>query len=166
MFPEGRWDLDIKKLIRSMKRSQKLWKYFYDYAEHCLDRDILFSAIIVRKLVEDESIAEKEIAAIQKKYPNFPKAPLESLGITIPVLHFEFVGEEPIVQRVCADDYKNAQPEERKIKDICNWIIHSYVWRVTADGKGFIVASDYDKSKLAYYVSLDDYITALEKCFL
>ncbi len=165
MFPEGRWDIDISKLIRSMKRSRKLWNISCDYFAHCLDRDLLYSAVIVRKHIEDETIAKKEIAALQKEYPQFPDAPLRSLEIKIPVLRFDFVGEEPVIQQLCAEDYKHAQKEERSIKEICNWIIHSYVWRVAWDGRGFFVASDFDKARLIYYVDLDNYIRALEECF-
>ena len=130
-----------------------------------MDRDLLYSAIILRKLVEDDAIAKKEINSIRKEYPNFPMPLLKSLNVTVPVLSFEYVGEESIIQRVCTDDYKNAKKEEKNIKDICNWIIHSYVWRVTLGASGFIVASDYDKSKTAYFVDLDDYIKALKDCF-
>lgn len=50
--------------------------------------------------------------------------------------------------------------------DICNWLIHSYVFFFTYDTNekidGFYVSSDYDRNKVLYWVALKEWIAYME----
>lgn len=50
----------------------------------------------------------------------------------------------------------------RKYNDVCNWLVHSYVWSISysSDQKrfvGFLVASDRFKEKFVHFVSFDEW---------
>ena len=58
--------------------------------------------------------------------------------------------------------YGEGQAASLKVKDVCNWLLHSYVWGVAgyADQKGFagfLVASDFDKEKFVHFVSFGEW---------
>ena len=64
--------------------------------------------------------------------------------------------------KICVSSYGEGQAASLKVKDVCNWLLHSYVWGVAgyADQKGFagfLVASDFDKEKFVHFVSFDEW---------
>lgn len=50
--------------------------------------------------------------------------------------------------------------------DICNWLIHSYVFFFPHDENGvidsFYVSSDYDRNKILYRIELKDWLAYME----
>lgn len=49
-----------------------------------------------------------------------------------------------------------------KAKDVCNWLLHSYVWDVARneDRKNFavfLVASDFDKVKFVHFIPFEEW---------
>ena len=64
--------------------------------------------------------------------------------------------------KICVSSYGEGQAASLKVKDVCNWLLHSYVWGVAGyeDQKGFagfLVASDFDKEKFVHFVSFDEW---------
>ena len=64
--------------------------------------------------------------------------------------------------KICVSSYGEGQAASLKVKDVCNRLLHSYVWGVAgyADQKGFagfLVASDFDKEKFVHFVSFDEW---------
>ena len=58
MIFDGHWKREVKALSREIS----LWRRLLfpsDYAKHRLNRAILYSAAILRKIIEDEREAEK-----------------------------------------------------------------------------------------------------------
>ena len=55
--------------------------------------------------------------------------------------------------KICVSSYGEGQAASLKVKDVCNWLLHSYVWGVA----GFLVASDFDKEKFVHFVSFDEW---------
>ena len=51
-------------------------------------------------------------------------------------------------------------------RDVCNWLIHSYVFFFGCDEDGtvdsFFVSSDVDRNKMLYRIELKDWITYME----
>ena len=50
-------------------------------------------------------------------------------------------------------------------RDVCNWLIHSYMFFMLEDDKPcsfFCVSSDYDRNKHLYIVSIDDWLKYME----
>lgn len=69
--------------------------------------------------------------------------------------------------KLCAADYGKGTDISLRTKDVCNWLIHSYVWGVahyTNEKKyaGFLVASDYDKEKFVHFISFDEWVKLIK----
>lgn len=168
MILDGYWKNELKKLIKELRFWQKFSNWHADFFEHKINRVLLLSAVVVRKIVEDEENAQKEIKKLDMPMPLF-----KILKATINVLKYPFVGEKDFVaHKICVEDYDSPdyKKEDVSLKNCCNWMIHSYVWNLMYDkvpGKvvGFAVASDFDKVKCLYLVRLDDWIKSLEFCF-
>ncbi len=117
-----------------------------------LEKVIFYSAFIIRKLIDchvktsDE--ADKYILQVEKRIP------LKSIDL----LH------------QCLDenmyDWGSVQKENTKGKDICNWLIHSYVFFFSQKEDetidGFFVSSDYDKNKALYYIPINDWLNYMD----
>lgn len=115
-----------------------------DSAYTVLEKTVFYSAFIIRKLIDclgktsDE--ADQYVLHI-KKY-----RPLKEVNI----MH-----RWPNANSY---DWDHPQNVTVKGKDICNWLIHSYIFFFifSEDGsvEGFAVASDFDRNKALYYVSV------------
>ena len=66
------------------------------------------------------------------------------------------------------DEYNWDNTAHEKVygKNVCNWLIHSYVFRFQFDDNGvvsgFFVSSDYDRNKALYTISLADWINFVD----
>ena len=158
MIFDGRWKWELKQLSWEIV----IWRglpILGDLAEHRLNRAILYSAIILRKIIEDEEEAES-IA----KEGNIPLPEQKTIHTSLKVIKYPYAGEEgwTIRSKFCSSDYGKGQTVCVKVKDVCNWLLHSYVWAVAHNAKqrtfaGFLVASDYDKEKFVHYISFDEW---------
>lgn len=158
MIFDGRWKWELQKLSWSIS----VWRRFpsySDFAEHQLNRAILYSATILRKVIEDETEAEK---ITKKTTILLPKQ--ETIHTSLSATKYPYIGEEgwAIRSKLCASDYVVGQTVSIKAKDVCNWLIHSYVWSLVYHSnrtgvKGFLVASDFDKEKFLHFVSFDEW---------
>lgn len=158
MIFDGRWKWELQKLSWSIS----VWRRFpsySDFAEHQLNRAILYSATILRKVIEDETEAE-EIA--KKATILLPKQ--ETLHTSLSAIKYPYIGEEgwAIRSKLYTSDYGIGQAVTIKAKDICNWLLHSYVRSIVyhskqSGAKGFLVASDFDKEKCVHYISFEEW---------
>ena len=168
MLLDGYWKRDLIKFRRQLK----CWSHrgdciIHEYAEHQINRGLLFSAAIIRKIIEDEIDAQ----AILKK-DNLPMAPFKILHYTIPMRVYKHTDEEKIflVSKIVLSDYdvEHSETVDMSLKDACNQIIHSYVWSPVLSGKkndiiyGVIFASDRAKEKCAYLLKIEDWINTLD----
>ena len=131
MIFDGRWKWELQKLLWSIS----VWRRFpsySDFAEHQLNRAILYSATILRKVIEDETEAE-EIA--KKATILLPKQ--ETLHTSLSAIKYPYIGEEgwAIRSKLYTPDYGIGQAVTIKAKDICNWLLHSYVWSIVYHSK-------------------------------
>lgn len=158
MIFDGRWKRELKKLSRAIS----LWKKAPDYngyGKHQLSRAVLYSAIILRKAIEEET----EVAKIANGY-NWTHCRCEIMNSTISATKYPYTDEDGWAFRgkICVSNYGKGETVSIKVKDACNWLIHSYVWGIAcyADQKGyagFFVASDFDKEKFVHFVPFDEW---------
>lgn len=163
MVFDGKWKWELKKLSWAIS----FWKRtsaYSEYSKHQLNRAILYSAVIIRKAIEEETGLEK-LAKDEKI--TLPGKNIKDF--TISAIKFPYIGDEGWTFRgkVCVSSYDNGKNITLKPKELCNWIIHSYVWGVVGSDKqkgfiGFMVASDFDKEKLMYFVSFDEWQKLLD----
>lgn len=159
MIFNKRWKKELKKLSRKIK----FWSRFHavnEYAMYQLTRAVLYSAIVIRKAIEDEQ--EAETIAKQREII-LPKRKI--LRAELSAIKYPFTGEEGWTVRgtLPVSEYGKGYNVRLQTKDVCNWIIHSYHWGVaSSSGKekyaGFLVASDFDKEKFVHYISFNQWI--------
>lgn len=63
-------------------------------------------------------------------------------------------------------DWNRPNQETVKGKDVCNWLIHSYVFMFGYNEAGiivgFFVSSDFDRNKALYYIDIHDWLVYLD----
>ena len=158
MIFDGRWKSELQKLSWAISVWRRL-PVFHSFSEHQLNRAILYSATILRKVIEDETEAE-EIASTAGL--SLPKQ--ETTPAILTATRYPYTAEEGWTVRGIfrAGDYCPGNAVSLKSKDVCNWLIHSCIWSLAQDaaGKcynGFLVASDFDREKYIHFVSFDEW---------
>lgn len=167
MILDGYWKKELKHNIHILKLWMKLSKAFHDYAKHQINKSVLYSAVIIRKMFEDEKDAELEL-----KKTTLPMPPLKLLKYKVKVRVYPFFGDERfIVERVIPEnyDYKNAAIKDIELNKLCNQIIHSFVWSLAYDQdlkkiKSVLFASDKAKEDVLYLLELKEFIKAIDFC--
>ena len=168
MILDGFWKAELKQYAQRLKFWGKQRGGIGTYAEHQVNKYLLYSAIVIRKLMEDEIDAKK-----QYKQSTFSTPELPLFHYDLPVVEYAFNGDKDFILHNVITDYYNAGNRSVTVeaKTICNSIVHSYIWNLACNNKrivGFLTASDYDKEKKLYFVKLRDWIDCIncfkEKC--
>ena len=148
----------MQKLSWSISVWQRL-PVFCGFAEHQLNRAILYSTTILRKLIEDEAEAEKIAKSAKISLPK-----QETMYATLTATRYPYTAEEGWTVRGIfrAGDYGPGNTVSLKSKDVCNWLIHSCIWSLaqTSEGHGyggFLVTSDFDREKFIHFISFDEW---------
>ena len=140
-------DLYLKKRKLIKYNSKLAFDKNFDLAYHKVESVILYSAFIIRKLIESEKLSATADAysVVVKKY--------------LPVKHIDRL------HHWCDEDRYDWDKSISKTitgKNICNQLIHSYVLQLLfeEDGAaiGFFVSSDYDRNKGLIEISLEDWL--------
>lgn len=166
MILDGYWK---RELFRN-KLSLKLWLKlsaigFRNYADHKVNKAILYSAVIMRKMFEDEKTAETQV-----KNSNAMMPPLRLLKYKVKVNVYPFTGDKNLISEYpWPDDYdfKNAVTEEIELNKLCNQILHAYSWAVVRR-KGskrissVMFSSDRTKTELLYRLDPREFIKAID----
>ena len=168
MILDGYWKKELSYHIKQIKLWQFLSQNHSYYAEHQINKYVLYSAIVIRKMIEEEKDAEKQFKASSLTMPN-----LYLLDYKVPVLRFKFTGDDSfILHRVITDYYQEKGTSDTlEAEYVGNNIIHSYIWGLGYSSdkqknriEGFMVASDRYKAKYLYYITLDNWISYIEYC--
>ena len=138
-----------------------------DFTDHQVNRQILYSAVIVRKIIEDEKCAKKDLKA-----STLPMPPLAIFHSEIKVIEYPYVGDNDFIGfRPWADNYDvdGRTASVLPLEYACNSIIHSYVWSLVRyekkkDIAAFVMASDKYKAQCMYLIMLDDWLDKLQLC--
>jgi len=168
MIQDGYWKKELSTSIRVLK----FWKCVStvcdtDYVKHKANKHILLMAVAARKMVDDDLWANNELE--QSPLP-MPELPL--IDYKVSVTEYPFTGDKDwiVPGRIIASDYGKASGiKEILLNKLCSQIIHSFLWSVAGTSgqngfSGFLVASDREKDKRVYYVTIDDWITAMKFC--
>ena len=165
MIFDGYWKREAKVLSREISLWHRLL-FPSDYAEHRLNRAILYSAAILRKIIEEEREAEK---LFRKRGETIPHKLLSQT--TLPAIRYPHTDTENIFYRgkLFPEDYGEGERVELTVQDVCNQLIHSYVWSLamSADKKsyaGFFVASDRSKESCVHAIHFSDWQEILKLC--
>lgn len=166
MITDGYWRLEL------FHNKQKIifWSLIdntimSEHNEHRVSREILYSAVAIRKVIDDD----KEFATEATKI-NTEKLPLEVMNLKVPIKRIPFNGDKDfILHKFITDNYDYSKTEkiEMDINYICNQIIHSYVWSVVYSNKklfGVLFASDTKKDKEIYLLKIEDWLEVLQFC--
>ena len=188
MIHDGYWQMDLisyaNKILYWKRHVNKLIDRGLPYSHkdmekalHKLTQMVFFSACIVRKMVEEEIEAIEAIKKYAESFStdqdNIPTRFFKLYNQTIDSLQLPLLETSiNFFEDYCCEDYDFSLSNKRKnsIKSVSNWILHSYVWNLQSENpnskhiSGFVVSSDYDKSKFACYVSLDSWCDMLKFC--
>lgn len=151
--------------MRSRKLLSNLKSFLlrdFNYINHSfllIWSEFSYPSPILRKIIEDETEAE---AIAKEAKLSLPK--LTTVHSTLVAIRYPYTGEEgwAIRSKLCASDYGKGQDVCVCAKDVCNWLLHSYVWGVAHNSErksyaGFLVASDFDKEKYVHYISFEEW---------
>ena len=143
-----------------LRRKRLIQQYNYpellgddnDRAYTVIEKAIFYSAFIIRKLIDCKGKVSDEV----DKY-SFTIKGLQ------PEKEVNFMNRWPENGKY---DWEHEVTYTKPGTDICNWLIHSYVFFFTYDTNeridGFYVSSDYDRNKVLYWVALKEWIAYME----
>lgn len=160
------WKDDLIKTIKDLSLwSKKKYKRYMPKAEHIINRSFLYSAIIIRKAIEDDKDAKPYFDE-----HGLAEQMLRILYYNVPVITYDYLPENEFVNKKCYPDYydmENAEEMQLPLNQICNQILHSYKWAVLyeSDFKGIdgvLFASDKYKEKYVFLLKTDDWINAIK----
>lgn len=145
------WKRDLYRLSRRIRRHNAGWRFrfFEDRTYTIIEKCIFYSAFVIRKLIECRSKVSDEVTNYSLQITNVQ--PLREIN------HMNRWPEEN------SHDWANETPATVCGKDICNWLIHSYIFFFSYDEKGriesFYVSSDYDRNGTLYRIPLITWTT-------
>ena len=127
MLSDGYWKLELKKSIDALRFWRKAAGVIHtDFTDHQVNRQILYSAVIVRKIIEDEKWAKNDL-----KDSTLPMPPFAIRHSEINMIEYPYAGDKDFVAfRPWTDDYDvdGRATGKLMLEHACNSIIHSYVW--------------------------------------
>lgn len=188
MIHDGYWQEDLfsfaNKIIYWQRKINRLIDCGYKYsdekmekARHQLTQLIFLSACIVRKMIEEENESILTIKKCREMFHDDEYAEPASLfklyNQTIDV--FELPLKEKSMNcfnDYCSEDYdfSLSKKANQPVKSISNWILHSYIWSLQNNSptskhiSGFVISSDYDKTKFSCYVDIKSWCEKLKYC--
>lgn len=175
MIFDGQWKRELRKLSREIAFWRKM-TMFNHIAEHRLNRAILYSAIILRKIIEEEAEAEKIDTASRKnamseedletffrnqgmseeliqRFIEANRQPpiFATLHYMVKIMEFPYKSEDDLTVRgmLSADNYGAGKKTTLALQRVCNHLVHSYVWSLTRD--------DDEKCYSGFMVSSDNF---------
>ena len=163
MILDGYWKHELWSIKNGLSLWRRLW-FAGQYAEHKINRALLYSAVIIRKIAEDEKDAERTIEKSQRPMP-----PLPIIKMSVPVKRYRHTDPDKffVNSKVFLNDYdmQHAETDQLSLFQICNQIIHSYTWAVVHQGQkihGVLFASDREREKDVVYLTLEDWISTIQ----
>jgi hypothetical protein len=145
------WKKELLKIADKLDKriNQKKW---FEASNANAEKDIMISAFMIRRLYESNKIDK------------------EMFNKTIKICQYKSNGKKiNLLKRLSPDNYFDMNKpifSNLTIKDICNNIIHSYIFILIFNDKGFNsfwVASDYNKFKFMLEIEMKIYLPILMK---
>lgn len=156
IFESYPWKKDLLRRKNQIIRynSKEQFKKNDKVAYTAIEKGIFYSAFVIRKLVD----CKVKLSNDADKYQMQVKV-VKSLK------KFNILHRWPDEN---SHDWKNGITKTVQGKDICNWLIHSYIFNIIENDKSnfpvdsFMVSSDYDKNKFLYIVTLNDWLKYID----
>lgn len=147
------WKMELKKYKKLFLKYNKA-EYLKNYNEKAyasLEMSIFYSAFIIRKLIDCVSKVSDDVDRYVLHVNSIkPLRTIDRLHNTPSNENFDWVNKANVTI---------------KGKDLCNWLIHSYIFCFEMDENeeidGFIVCSDYDRNKQIFLIDIEkwfDYV--------
>ena len=162
MIFDGQWKRELKKLSREISFWRKM--PFWDHiAVHRLNRAILYSAIVLRKIMEEEAEAKRTISKNE-----LPEVSFELLHAKIAATQYPYIADKDWTVRGIfrAGDYGKGEWVSLDAQLMCHWLIHSCIWSLAHDDSkrysGFLIASDRKRETHVHYVTFDEWLKLIE----
>lgn len=148
------WKKDLRRRKNLLINYNTIEKFEenYESAYTVIEKAIFYSAFIIRKLIDcgGKLSDEAENYSI-KAYAINPLKPVD-------LLH-RWPEED-------SHDWENEKELTVAGKNVCNWLIHSYIFFLVYNENGivdsFSVTSDYDRNKVLYRIPLNEWIKYME----
>ena len=154
VYESNPWKQDLlrrKRLILEYNRADLLSED-NDKAYTVIEKAVFYSAFIIRKLIDCKVKVSDEVDAY--------KFTLKGLH---PKENIDLMHRWPDERTY---DWAHETTYIKSGTDICNWLIHSYVFFFVFDDNNridsFCVSSDYDRNELLYRVELKDWIAYMD----
>lgn len=149
------WKQDLlrrKRLIQKYNRAKFLSEDAEDRAYTVIEKVIFYSAFIIRKLIDCKGKVSDAVDGYQFKLK----------GIK-PKRRIDYMHRWPDED---THDWKQQSTYTKYGKDICNWLIHSFVFCLSysesGEIDGFWISSDKDRNNILYFVELNDWIAYMD----
>ena len=144
------WKVELLKIASRLER-RKFQRRWIEQTGFLVERDVMVSAYAVRKLLEarkvSDSLASQQMEVRQHLL----------IGDMPDVYNRHFIWENY--------DLDNGRNQAISIRELCNQIIHSWNWVISAteDSKfdGIYVSSDKGRRKFIYFINIDVLIRLL-----
>lgn len=153
VYESWKWKKELREKKRQILRynTKENFDRNFDSAYFKIERALLYSATIIRVLIESGKTSDdvdRYSIAVTKNNPIKH----------IDMLH-RWLDEDEY-------DWEHTYHETTLGKNICNWIMHAYVFYFQFEENGniigFFVSSDYDRNKALYFVPLDAWISFMD----
>ena len=113
-----------------------------------LEKSVFYSAFIIRKLIDFHEKLSDEADRYKINTQKY-----------IPIKEINALHNWP---NETSHEWERVQTEKKYGRDLCNWLIHSYVFSFTYNEEGtiegFFLSSDYDRNKALYYIDINDWL--------
>jgi len=153
VYDSWEWKRELREKKKEILRynTKENFDHHFDSIYFKVERALLYSATIIRILIESQKLSDD----IDQYKINVSK--------NEPIKHID-----RLHRWLDEDEYNWDNTAHEKVygKNVCNWLIHSYVFRFQFDDNGvvsgFFVSSDYDRNKALYTISLADWINFVD----
>lgn len=147
------WKKELRNKRNQLRKYNRAVDYIRNFDSTCfkMERALLYSATIIRVLLESQKMSNEVDNFKINVSKNYPIKNIDRMHRWLDDGEYDF--EHTVDDVVLA-------------KSICNSIIHSYVFSLffeeVGNAVGFLVSSDYDRNKVLYSVTLEDWINYLD----
>jgi len=153
VYDSWKWKTELREEKRQLIRynTKKNFDKNFEGTYFKIERALLYSAFIIRILIESEKLSnDADIYNLNVSY-NIPRKNIDRLH--------RWLEEDEY-------DWDNTINKPVVGKNVCNWLIHSYVFKFLFEENGvilgFFVSSDYDRNKVLYSVTLEEWINFID----
>lgn len=143
------WKEDLARLALQLqrRRAQRRWP---ERSLAKLEKEVFIGFYAIRKLLEAERLSERLTKT---------QVPIEAFRHTGAARITKFNWNRKVFD---AYDFEKPLKERVTVKFLCDQVIHSYIYKEVFDDKGglfgFLISSDWERSKKLYRVSIADLI--------